>query len=460
MNPLSNLVYRRLFLAQITSLLGTGLATVALALLAWDLAGDRAGAVLGTALGIKMVAYVGVTPIVSALTRHLPRRALLVTLDCIRAACMACMLYVDAIWQVLLLIFVLNACSAGFTPAFQATIPEVLPDEATYTRALSLSRLAYDLEALASPSLAAIALALTSYHTLFASNAIAFVASGALVLSVALPRSSEARARTGLLTATVFGIRCYLHTPRLRGLLALSMAAATGSAMVIVNTVVVVRDQLGGDQVDTALALGAYGLGSMAVAVALPQSLERLGDRVFMISGAVLITAALCFCSIALSALGLGAVWLLLGAGTSLIQTPAGRLLARSSNANTRTAVYAAQFSLSHACWLITYPVAGWVGAAVSLEVASLTLASIAAGACLLALAVWPANDPTALEHTHPTTTHTHPHQHDQHHPHAHRPEKVAKNHEHEHTHAPITHTHPFVIDEHHSVWPATNRLS
>tara|TARA_Y100000814_G_C12095291_1_gene321615 strand:+ start:417 stop:569 length:153 start_codon:yes stop_codon:yes gene_type:complete len=50
MNPLSNLVYRRLFLAQITSLLGTGLATVALALLAWDLAGDRAGAVLGTAL--------------------------------------------------------------------------------------------------------------------------------------------------------------------------------------------------------------------------------------------------------------------------------------------------------------------------------------------------------------------------------------------------------------------------
>ena len=198
----------------------------------------------------------------------------------------------------------------------------------------------------------------------------------------------------------------------------------------------------------------------MAVAVALPQSLERLGDRVFMISGAVLITAALCFCSIALSALGLGAVWLLLGAGTSLIQTPAGRLLARSSNANTRTAVYAAQFSLSHACWLITYPVAGWVGAAVSLEVASLTLASIAAGACLLALAVWPANDPTALEHTHPTTTHTHPHQHDQHHPHAHRPAKVAKNHEHEHTHAPITHTHPFVIDEHHSVWPATNRLS
>lgn len=45
--------FRHLFLAQVVALLGTGLATVALALLAYDLAGDRAGEVLGTALAIK-----------------------------------------------------------------------------------------------------------------------------------------------------------------------------------------------------------------------------------------------------------------------------------------------------------------------------------------------------------------------------------------------------------------------
>ena len=41
--------YRHLFLAQVTALIGTGLTTVALALLAHDLAAGQAGIVLGTA---------------------------------------------------------------------------------------------------------------------------------------------------------------------------------------------------------------------------------------------------------------------------------------------------------------------------------------------------------------------------------------------------------------------------
>ena len=76
--PLRNLVYSRLFLAQAVALVGTGLATVALALLADRLAGAAAGAVLGTALAIKMAAYVGVAPLAAALAERLPRRAWLV----------------------------------------------------------------------------------------------------------------------------------------------------------------------------------------------------------------------------------------------------------------------------------------------------------------------------------------------------------------------------------------------
>jgi hypothetical protein len=49
LSPLTDRIYRHLFLAQALSLLGTGLATVALGLLAYDLAGADAGAALGTA---------------------------------------------------------------------------------------------------------------------------------------------------------------------------------------------------------------------------------------------------------------------------------------------------------------------------------------------------------------------------------------------------------------------------
>ncbi len=64
----------------------TGLATVALGLLAFDLASANAGAVLGTALAIKMVACVSIAPVAGAFVHLVPRRSLLVVLDLMRAA--------------------------------------------------------------------------------------------------------------------------------------------------------------------------------------------------------------------------------------------------------------------------------------------------------------------------------------------------------------------------------------
>lgn len=155
LSVLANRTYRHLFLAQVIALVGTGLATVALGLLAYDIAGGDAGAVLGTALAIKMIAYIGVAPIAGAFADRVPRKALLFALDLVRAAVAICLPFVTEVWQVYVLIFVLQSASAGFTPTFQATIPDVLPDEGEYTRALSLSRLAYDMESLTSPMLAA-----------------------------------------------------------------------------------------------------------------------------------------------------------------------------------------------------------------------------------------------------------------------------------------------------------------
>lgn len=136
LSVLKNSTYRHLFAAQVIALIGTGLMTVALGLLAYDLAGADAGVVLGTALAIKMLAYVGVAPVAQAFADRLPRRSLLVALDLIRAAIALSLPFVSEIWQIYVLIFVLQAASAGFTPTFQATIPDILPDEDEYTKAL------------------------------------------------------------------------------------------------------------------------------------------------------------------------------------------------------------------------------------------------------------------------------------------------------------------------------------
>ncbi len=423
--------FRHLFAAQVVALVGTGLATVALGLLAWQLAGDNAGAVLGTALAIKMVAYVTLAPVAAAIAERLPRRAFLVALDLIRAGVIAFLPFVDQVWQVYVLIFFLQAASAGFTPAFQAVIPDVLKDEDDYTNALSLLRLAEDLEQLASPMLAALLLTVVSFPVLFAGTTLGFVASALLVVTARLP--DRVRGEDSHFWADVTkGIRIYTRTPRLRGLMVMEAAVAAAGAMVYVNTVVLVQARLGLGEEAVALVFAGFGAGSMLAAFLLPRILNRLEDRSVMISGAALMVAGVALVPLVGSLPALIALWVVIGFGFSLTQTPIGRIINRSAREADRGAVFAAQFALSHACWLVTYPLAGWVGAGAGLSVAALVLAAIGAAGLAAVLRLWPADDQAVLLHDHPELPPDHPH--------------LAE-------HGPH-HAHTLVIDDLHRRWP------
>jgi H+ antiporter protein len=435
LSVLADRTYRHLFLAQVVALLGTGLATIALGLLAYDLSGERAGLVLGTIFTIKMVAYVGIAPIAGAFTNRWPRRTMLVSLDLVRAAVALCLPFVSEVWQVYVLIFLLQSASAAFTPTFQATIPDILPEEDRYTRALSLSRLAYDLENIISPLLAAVLLVFVSYNALFLGTVIGFVGSALLVVSVRLPSPKPAEPR-GIYDRTTRGTRLYLATPRLRGLLSLNFAAAAAGAMVLVNTVVLVRSDLGLGDTQVAIALGAFGGGSMLAALLLPRLLDNRPDRPVMIGGALVLVAAL----LALSSMALAfetqwipllTGWFIIGIGYSAVLTPSGRLLKRSAHAEDRPAVYAAQFALSHVCWLVTYPLAGWLITISGPTAAFAILALLAGGGVVCGIIFWPKESNEPVMHSHDNLPKDHPHVQDG-----------------------QTHSHPIVIDDYHPHWP------
>src|SRR6266702_1339215 len=432
LSVLANCTYRHLFAAQVIALIGTGLMTVALGLLAFKIAGDKAGAVLGTALAIKMVAYVGIAPVAGSLAGYVRRRPFLVAMDLLRASVAVALPFVTEVWQIYVLIFLLQSASAAFTPTFQATIPDVLPEERDYTRALSLSRLAYDLENLLSPTLAAALLTLVSFNVLFAGTVIGFLCSALLVLSVQLPSTTaKAEASQSFYEKTTKGIRIYLATPRLRGLLALNLSVAAAGAMVIVNTVVVVRSLLGGTDTDVAIALACFGGGSMLAALMLPRLLDRIADRAVMLPAAIALGITLLGFAGVMSASppkpashiiwpALLIAWTLLGVGYSAVMTPAGRLLRRSAQPADRPAVFAAQFALSHACWLLTYPLAGWLGPLAGIVPTALVLAAITFGGVLLAFQFWPAEDSDVLPHRRPELPSDHPHLHGEPSRHAH----------------------------------------
>ena len=126
-------------------------------------------------------------------------------------------------------------------------------------------------------------------------------------------------------------------------------------------------------------------------------------------------------------------VWAWLGVGFSTVQTPIGRVLTKSSHAEDRPALFAAQFSLSHAGWLISYPLAGWLGSVLGIQVTLIIFSAMALFSLIPAFRLWPAVDPSEVVHQHSELALTHPH--------------VAD--------SGVEHSHPYQIDELHPRWPS-----
>jgi MFS family permease len=133
--------------------------------------------------------------------------------------------------------------------------------------------------------------------------------------------------------------------------------------------------------------------------------------------------------------------WALLGIGYSAVQTPTGRLLRRSAQPDDRPALFAAQFALSHAAWLVTYPLAGWLGAAAGIPFTLLVLGGLTLVGLALAAWLWPAHDPDIIAHDHPNLAPDHPHL------------REGTGHGRRRGDKPV-HVHPFVIDDLHRGWP------
>jgi hypothetical protein len=116
-------------------------------------------------------------------------------------------------------------------------------------------------------------------------------------------------------------------------------------------------------------------------------------------------------------------------------------LLRRSSNPEDRPALFAAQFALSHACWLLFYPLAGWLGAHHGMPVTFAVLGAAGALAAWQCARVWPAQDPDVVAHRHTALATGHKHIHGD----------VASQ-------GGVRHAHHFVVDDLHPTWPRTRQ--
>jgi NRE family putative nickel resistance protein-like MFS transporter len=399
-SPLArNRNFRLLFSAQVISLTGSGVTTVGLALFAHDLVGgESAAAVIGNALMLRILAFLMFSQPAGILADRLNRKRLLILADLSRFGLMVLFPLIDSVWQVYVMIFLINVATAFFTPVYDSTIPEVAGRE-NYVKALALSHLAVDTEAVLAPALAGLLVALLGLRWLFWFDAATYLASAALVAASALPHAPKPRMRFllgGLLRELTFGTRILLREAALRRALMLSFVEATAGAAAIVATVVYVRDVLVLGEMVFTLVLAGLGLGSTVTALLLGWITGRYESRVngpaelhgrrhrwterAVLLGGIVLSLLLLPGVLQPPLLIFALLWFLNGMGQTLISIPSSTLLAEHTTEADRGRAYAAYFALTHAFWLVTYPA---VGHGVSRLGAPLTF-TMAGAVCLL----------------------------------------------------------------------------
>lgn len=374
--------YLLLFSAQIISLTGSGVTTIALALFAYQIVGGpSAAAVIGNALMLRILAFLLFSQLAGVLADRVNRKAMLILADVARFALLALFPFVTEVWQIYAMIFAINAATAFFTPIYEASIPQVVGEE-NYVKALSLSRVAVDVEAVAAPVIAGLLIALLGLRWVFWFDAATYLISALLVAATVLPQLAKSPAVASMrnfLTEISHGTRVLFREPALRQALILSVAEATAGAAAIVATVVYVKEILQQGEIAFTAVMAMVGLGSSLAAL----SLSRLTGRYErgnhnravlhgkrhrwalwgLMTGGLLLGISLLPGMLRPSIFLFGFLWLLNGAGQALIAIPSATLLAEHTSEQERGRAYAAHFAWTHAFWLVTYPAIGYATA-------------------------------------------------------------------------------------------------
>jgi MFS family permease len=259
---------RRFFAAHAQSCLGSGLAYVALPLLAYDRFGS-AWAVVAVLLPDLLPAVV-LGPLIGALVDRWGWRTCAILGDAIRCLAFLLLLIGDS-----LPLLISGAAMAGlgtalFGPAALAGLPQLAPGDRR-PAVMGLFGALDDLGLTLGPALAAALLFVLPTDGLLALNAVSFAVSGFVIAGTRMPAAAAAATAEwgpSLLAEARAGIRELAGRPEVRALLGSSTAAVLCIGMTNVGEVILAREvlEIGGSGL--AVLMTAGGVGTVAGSLA------------------------------------------------------------------------------------------------------------------------------------------------------------------------------------------------
>lgn len=199
--------FRRLWLADVASLFGDWLNTLAIYALVRSITDSPAA--LGLVFIAKLAPNVFASPFAGLLVDRFDRRRLMIAADLVRAAIVSCFLLLDAgswVGWVYLLAVAQVTVSAVFAPARSAATPNVVPPEALAT-ANALGAITWSTILTVGAGLGGILVDLLGTQAVFLIDAGTYLVSALLIGRTVIPQSTErGAAGAGAVAAVLRGI--------------------------------------------------------------------------------------------------------------------------------------------------------------------------------------------------------------------------------------------------------------
>lgn len=360
LQPLQNTSFRWLFLSQTINLLGDSITWVGLALLAHDIAGERAPALLAVSLTIRVVTFVFVAPYAGVLADKVSRKKIMLTTHIIRMGLLACMPLITQEWQVYGAVLLMNVLHAFFTPTYKATVPQIVTDPEDYPKAISLSASVYQVLGILGPGLAGGIAVVLSYKFIFWTDSLTFLLAAFCLLRIPADLSAHpAKAKPNHMFAEVkTGTLLLFQDEALRLALLMALAISIVGAQVLVNSIDLIKQSLQLGDSHYGWTMSAMGLGAVLGALGTwrlkTQSARLQATIIGALVGCVALTPA-----DYVPWLFILIIWPLIGMSQSFVSIPTDTLIADKIDKSQQGRVYGAHFAWSHFWWVLAYPLAG-----------------------------------------------------------------------------------------------------
>jgi len=292
--PLRVAAFRTLWIAQLFSLIGTWMQTVAAQWLLVD--EPNAPTLVGLVQTAAMLPTLALALPAGALADIVDRRRLLIVVQLFQVVVgvgLVVLAVAGLLPPAVLLTatFLLGIGTTLTIPAYQALVGELV-GRAHMRSASALTGVAMNLARAVGPAIAGLLISSLGVAPVFALNALSYVAMAVALLVVRPPPASEALLPERFTSALVAGTRFVRHSPVVRRMLLHTLFFVVPGAALWALLPLVASASLGLDATGYGLLLGALGIGAVLGAAVLPRIVALLSPNRLVLASSLVFGAA------------------------------------------------------------------------------------------------------------------------------------------------------------------------